>query len=83
MYMHILVVRLFIKRLIYYSIFIFNLIHKKIGRREGDPNFHPILPWVTDFSGSCIEDGWRDFTKTKFRINKGNDNSDYKVLYSL
>ncbi|CAO3620184.1 unnamed protein product [Cunninghamella echinulata] len=47
------------------------------GRREGDPNFHPILPWVTDFSGSCIEDGWRDFTKTKFRINKGDEQLDF------
>jgi hypothetical protein len=42
-----------------------------LGRREGDPNFHPVLPWVTDFSGDTPEDGWRDFTKTKFRLNKG------------
>jgi hypothetical protein len=41
------------------------------GRREGDPNFHPVLPWVTDFSGDSPEDGLRDFTKTKFRLNKG------------
>ncbi|KAH8547605.1 hypothetical protein BGW37DRAFT_432375 [Umbelopsis sp. PMI_123] len=43
------------------------------GRREGDPNFHPVLPWVTDFSGDTPEDGWRDFTKTKFRLNKGDE----------
>ncbi|KAI9288274.1 hypothetical protein BC943DRAFT_318124 [Umbelopsis sp. AD052] len=43
------------------------------GRREGDPNFHPVLPWVTDFSGDAPEDGWRDFTKTKFRLNKGDE----------
>ncbi|KAI9495979.1 hypothetical protein BDB00DRAFT_882222 [Zychaea mexicana] len=47
------------------------------GRREGDPNFHPIMPWITDFSGSSIEDGWRDFTKTKFRMNKGEEQLDF------
>ncbi|CAO3627368.1 unnamed protein product [Cunninghamella blakesleeana] len=47
------------------------------GRREGDPNFHPILPWVSDFSGSCIENSWRDFSKTKFRINKGDEQLDF------
>ncbi|ORZ05046.1 hypothetical protein BCR42DRAFT_182418 [Absidia repens] len=47
------------------------------GRREGDPNFHPILPWVTDFTGTSIESGWRDFTKTKFRINKGDEQLDF------
>ncbi|KAI7906033.1 uncharacterized protein BX663DRAFT_248978 [Cokeromyces recurvatus] len=47
------------------------------GRREGDPNFYPILPWVTDFSGQTIEDGWRDFKKTKFRINKGDEQLDF------
>ncbi|CAO3703226.1 unnamed protein product [Rhizopus stolonifer] len=47
------------------------------GRREGDPNFHPILPWITDFSGETVEDGWRDFTHTKFRINKGDEQLDF------
>nr|CAG8479267.1 3315_t:CDS:10 [Entrophospora candida] len=40
------------------------------GRRIGDPNFHPILPWITDFKGSKVSENWRDFTKTKFRLNK-------------
>jgi serine/threonine protein kinase len=43
------------------------------GRREGDPNFHPVLPWVTDFSGDAPEDGLREFDKTKFRLNKGDE----------
>ncbi|KAG2178007.1 hypothetical protein INT43_003260 [Umbelopsis isabellina] len=43
------------------------------GRREGDPNFHPVLPWVTDFSGDTPEDGLREFDKTKFRLNKGDE----------
>jgi hypothetical protein len=47
------------------------------GRREGDPNFYPILPWVTDFSGESVEDGWRNFTQTKFRINKGDVQLDF------
>ncbi|KAI8069130.1 uncharacterized protein B0P05DRAFT_495339 [Gilbertella persicaria] len=47
------------------------------GRREGDPNFYPILPWITDFSGDAVEDGWRNFTQTKFRINKGDEQLDF------
>ncbi|EIE86428.1 hypothetical protein RO3G_11139 [Rhizopus delemar RA 99-880] len=47
------------------------------GRREGDPNFHPILPWITDFSGNSVQDGWRNFTHTKFRINKGDEQLDF------
>ncbi|CEP18332.1 hypothetical protein [Parasitella parasitica] len=47
------------------------------GRREGDPNFHPILPWITDFSGDSIADGWRNFRQTKFRINKGDEQLDF------
>ncbi|KAI8997149.1 hypothetical protein BDB01DRAFT_770023 [Pilobolus umbonatus] len=47
------------------------------GRREGDPNFHPILPWITDFSGDSIEGNWRNFKHTKFRINKGDEQLDF------
>ncbi|KAI7849268.1 hypothetical protein BDC45DRAFT_280949 [Circinella umbellata] len=54
-----------------------NLSKTIAGRREGDPNFHPIMPWITDFSGLSIEDGWRDFTKTKFRMNKGEEQLDF------
>lgn len=39
------------------------------GRRMGDPNHHPILPWVMDFSKP--NGGYRDLTRSKFRINKG------------
>ncbi|CAG8476604.1 12165_t:CDS:10 [Acaulospora morrowiae] len=30
------------------------------GRRIGDPNFHPIFPWITDFTGSSVSENWRD-----------------------
>ncbi|KAG0015463.1 WD repeat-containing protein 81 [Podila clonocystis] len=45
-------------------------------RRLGDPNVHPIFPWVTDFTGLDVSHGWRDFSKTKFRLNKGDEQLD-------
>ncbi|KAI7824731.1 hypothetical protein BC939DRAFT_140564 [Gamsiella multidivaricata] len=52
------------------------ILNHAAGRRPGDPNVHPIFPWVTDFTGSKLEHGWRDFTKTKFRLNKGDEQLD-------
>ncbi|XP_014671138.1 PREDICTED: WD repeat-containing protein 81-like isoform X2 [Priapulus caudatus] len=44
-------------------------LNRLAGRRAGDPNHHPILPWVSDFTSP--DSGWRDLTRSKFRLNKG------------
>jgi len=41
------------------------------GRNVSDPNHYPILPWVMDFSSPDC--GFRDLTKTKYRLNKGDE----------
>jgi hypothetical protein len=45
------------------------------GRRRGDSQYHPILPWVIDFTSST--GNWRDLTRTKYRINKGDQMLDF------
>ena len=46
-----------------------------IGRRLEDPNHHPVLPWVMDFSSPTS--GFRDLTMSKFRLNKGDSQLDF------
>ncbi|CAL1537327.1 unnamed protein product [Lymnaea stagnalis] len=45
------------------------------GRQMNDPNNHPVLPWVLDFSAP--DSGYRDLTKSKFRLNKGDGQLDF------
>jgi WD repeat-containing protein 81 len=34
------------------------------GRRVGDPNFHPVVPWVVEFNQDRT---WRDLRRSKSR----------------
>jgi hypothetical protein len=50
-------------------------INSAAGRTMIDPLYHPILPWVTDFTTNCMDIlqplSYRDLSKTKFRLSKG------------
>jgi len=46
-------------------------LNRLAGRRYGDPNFHPVVPWCTDFSQENAN--FRDLSKSKYRLNKGDE----------
>ena len=42
-----------------------------------NPSFYPALPWVLELQSDRLDtDVWRDLTKTKFRLNKGDEQLD-------
>ncbi|EOA22149.1 hypothetical protein CARUB_v10002715mg [Capsella rubella] len=56
------------------------VLNKLAGRRWGDHTFHPVMPWVIDFSRKPENDsnsGWRDLRKSKWRLAKGDEQLDF------
>ncbi|XP_010546931.1 PREDICTED: protein GFS12 isoform X2 [Tarenaya hassleriana] len=55
-------------------------LNKLAGRRWGDHTFHPVMPWVIDFSKKPDNDrdsGWRNLRKSKWRLAKGDEQLDF------
>nr|XP_043605925.1 protein GFS12 [Erigeron canadensis] len=60
-------------------------LNKLAGRRWGDYTFHTVMPWVIDFSVKPDENnelGWRNLSKTKWRLAKGDEQLDFTYLTS-
>ncbi|KAE9611270.1 putative protein kinase CMGC-CDKL-Cr family transcription factor WD40-like family [Lupinus albus] len=56
------------------------ILNRLAGRRWGDHTFHPVMPWVIDFSSKPYDNcdaGWRDLTKSKWRLAKGDEQLDF------
>lgn len=56
------------------------ILNRLAGRRWGDHTFHSVMPWVIDFSTKPdvnSDAGWRDLSKTKWRLAKGDEQLDF------
>ncbi|KAG5237167.1 inactive serine/threonine-protein kinase lvsG [Salix suchowensis] len=56
------------------------VLNRLAGRRWGDHTFHTVMPWVVDFSTKPDENsdsGWRDLSKSKWRLAKGDEQLDF------
>lgn len=54
------------------------LLNHHAGRVVGDPNNHPIFPWVMDFTHK--DGGYRELSKSKYRLNKGDRQLDFTFI---
>ncbi|XP_062111026.1 protein GFS12 [Humulus lupulus] len=56
------------------------VLNRLAGRRWGDYSFHTVMPWVIDFNTKPDENsdaGWRDLSKSKWRLAKGDEQLDF------
>ncbi|CAN4094999.1 unnamed protein product [Withania somnifera] len=56
------------------------ILNQLAGRRWGDNTFYIVMPWVIDFSVKPDvnnDTGWRDLTKSKWRLAKGDEQLDF------
>ncbi|XP_042027460.1 protein GFS12 isoform X4 [Salvia splendens] len=56
------------------------VLNRLAGRRWGDHTFYSVMPWVIDFSVKPDENniaGWRDLSKSKWRLAKGDEQLDF------
>ncbi|KAL9139902.1 hypothetical protein ABFS82_14G001000 [Erythranthe guttata] len=56
------------------------MLNRLAGRRWGDHTFYAVMPWVIDFSVNPDENsisGWRDLSKSKWRLAKGDEQLDF------
>ena len=54
------------------------VLNRHAGRCLGEPNNHPIFPWVMDFTQRNA--GYRDLTQSKHRLSKGDRQLDFTFL---
>lgn len=61
------------------------VLNRLAGRRWDDHKFHTIMPWVIDFSTNPdgnSDVGWRDLSKSKWRLAKGDEQLDFTYTTS-
>ncbi|XP_010672618.2 protein GFS12 isoform X2 [Beta vulgaris subsp. vulgaris] len=61
------------------------ILNRLAGRRWGDYTFHTVMPWIIDFSVKPDENcnvGWRDLSKSKWRLAKGDEQLDFTYATS-